>query len=250
MDDQTIKEAVRERYGRIAKGDLKGCCSETAAVTEGYNTATSPPESSCGCGSQATDPADLGLGCGRPTELAGIEPGMTVVDLGSGAGVDVFRAAEKVGPAGRGIGGDMTPEMIDRAWANALERGVRNVEFRLGEIETLPLPDASADLVISNCVINLVPDKGKAFGEILRILKPGGRMVVSDIVTRGEMPEEARRDMALWAGCVSGAMDRDAYLGLMRQRGFREARVLTEQEYSYGRTDQYALLSATIEGKK
>lgn len=124
------------------------------------------------------------------------------------------------------------------------------MEFRLGEIETLPLPDASADLVISNCVINLVPDKGKAFGEILRILKPGGRMVVSDIVTRGEMPEEARRDMALWAGCVSGAMDRDAYLGLMRQRGFREARVLTEQEYSYGRTDQYALLSATIEGKK
>lgn len=247
MDDKAIKEAVRERYGRIAKGDLKGCCSTEAPAEEGYNTATS----CCGATPCASDdPADMGLGCGRPTELAGIEPGMTVVDLGSGGGVDVFLAAEKVGPTGKAIGVDMTPEMIERARANARERGLQNVDFRLGEIEQLPMEDASADLVISNCVINLVPDKGKAFDEILRILKPGGRMVVSDIVTRGEMPEAARRDMALWAGCVSGAMDRDVYLGLMRKRGFREARVLTEQEYSFGRTDHYALLSATVEGKK
>jgi ubiquinone/menaquinone biosynthesis C-methylase UbiE len=175
---------------------------------------------------------------------------MTVVDLGSGAGVDVFKAAEKVGPTGRVIGVDMTPEMIDRARGNAAGRGLKNVEFRLGEIEKLPVADLSADLVISNCVINLVPDKGRAFDEILRILKPGGRMVVSDIVTRGEIPEKARRDMELWAGCISGAMDRDGYLALMRARGFREARVLTERAYDYGKSDEYALLSATVEGVK
>jgi SAM-dependent methyltransferase len=252
MDDKTIKDAVRERYGRIAKGELQGCCSNTSAVQDGYNTATAAPccGTSSDCGGQTTDSADLGLGCGRPTELAGIEPGMTVLDLGSGAGVDVFRAAEKVGPAGRVIGVDMTLEMIERARANALERGLRNVEFRPGEIEALPVEDSSVDLVISNCVINLAPDKGRVFEEVLRVLKPGGRMVVSDIVTRGEMPEEVRRDVELWSGCVAGAMDRDAYLALMRERGFREARVLTEQDYDYGKKADYAVLSATVEGKK
>ncbi|MSS73859.1 MAG: arsenite methyltransferase [Candidatus Latescibacteria bacterium] len=250
MNDQTIKDAVRERYGRIAKGDLQGCCSTETTVAEGYNTATSCCGTSSDCGGEATDSADLGLGCGRPTELAGIEPGTTVLDLGSGAGVDVFRASEKVGPTGRVIGVDMTPEMIERARANAAERRLENVEFRLGEIEQLPVQDGSVDLVISNCVINLAPDKGKVFDEILRVLKPGGRMVVSDIVTRGEMPEEVRQDVELWSGCVAGAMDRDAYLRLLRERGFREARVLTEQDYDYGKKADYAVLSATVEARK
>jgi SAM-dependent methyltransferase len=164
--------------------------------------------------------ADLNLGCGVPTDLAAIGAGMTVLDLGSGAGNDAFVSAAAVGPGGRVIGVDMTPEMIARANANRDRVRAANVEFRLGEIEALPVDDASVDVVISNCVLNLVPDKRKAFAEIHRVLKPGGWFCVSDIVLEGEMPDELRSVAALYAGCVSGAVQLADYLGFVAGAGF------------------------------
>jgi SAM-dependent methyltransferase len=169
--------------------------------------------------------ADLGLGCGNPTALAGLRAGETVLDLGSGGGIDCFLAARGVGPAGRVIGVDMTAEMIDRARAAARQGGYKNVEFRLGEIENLPVADASVDAVISNCVINLSPDKGRVFREAFRALKAGGRLLVSDIVLTGELPAGAREDVELWAGCVSGALPEQEYLQLIQEAGFSEVSV-------------------------
>jgi SAM-dependent methyltransferase len=170
--------------------------------------------------------ADLGLGCGNPTALAGLQAGETVLDLGSGGGIDCFLAARRVGPAGRVIGVDMTAEMIDRARAAARQGSFQNVEFRLGEIENLPVADASVDAVISNCVINLSPDKGRVFRESFRALKAGGRLLVSDIVLTGELPAGAREDVELWAGCVSGALPEQEYLSLIREAGFSEVSVV------------------------
>jgi ubiquinone/menaquinone biosynthesis C-methylase UbiE len=164
--------------------------------------------------------ADLGLGCGLPTEHAGLAPGQTVVDLGSGAGNDVFIARSVVGDTGRVIGVDMTTEMIDKARANAERRGFKNVEFRLGDIESLPVDDAAADIVVSNCVLNLVPDKRLAFAEIFRVLKPGGRFCVSDIVIQGELPAELRGVAELYVGCVAGALAAEEYIGIIHETGF------------------------------
>jgi len=172
--------------------------------------------------------ADLGLGCGMPTQFARINPGDTVLDLGSGAGVDVLRAARLVGESGKVIGVDMTPEMIARAQANAANGGFTNVEFRQGEIEALPVEDSSIDVVLSNCVINLVPDKRQAFREIYRVLRPGGRLSISDMVTYGTMPDEIRQDLTLWAGCIAGAIDRDEYLQIIRDSGFDEINIHQE----------------------
>jgi ubiquinone/menaquinone biosynthesis C-methylase UbiE len=171
----------------------------------------------------------MNLGCGNPVALASLKEGETVVDLGSGGGLDCFLAAKRVGEEGRVIGVDMTPEMIDKARQNAREGGYKNVEFRLGEIENLPVADGTADVVISNCVINLVPDKRRVFEEALRILKPHGRLMVSDIVLQRELPEDAKRN-ASPASCVQGAVMKDKYIDMIKQAGFQEAKVVRSTE--------------------
>ena len=221
---EDIRSVVRDRYAGTARQAGQGGCG-----------------CGCGCGGASQSEqlgyerseleaipaeADLGLGCGNPTALAGLKAGETVLDLGSGGGIDCFLAARRVGPAGRVIGVDMTAEMVDRARAAARRGGFQNVEFRLGEIENLPVADASVDAVISNCVINLSPDKGRVFREAFRALKAGGRLLVSDIVLTGELPPGAKEDEELWAACVSGALAEQEYLRLIREAGFSEVSVV------------------------
>jgi len=170
-------------------------------------------------------------GCGNPTALAEVREGEVVLDLGSGGGIDVFIAAKKVGQTGRAIGVDMTEEMIELARRNAAKMGLTNVEFRLGEIEDLPVDDASVDVVISNCVINLSPDKDKVFREAFRVLRPGGRMMVSDIVSDGELPQEIRDDPDAWAECIAGALDERVYLGKIEGAGFRDIRLRSKRQF-------------------
>lgn len=231
MDEQVIRTAVRKRYARAARAATSSCC-EPAPVT--FQDGREVP----------AEIADASLGCGAPIEAAALQPGETVVDLGSGAGLDVFLAADRVGPAGRAIGVDMTPEMLARARANAARLGVGNVEFRLGEIEHLPVADASTDVVISNCVINLLPDKRPAFTEAFRILRPGGRLVVSDIVSAGPLPE-AFKTADRWAACLAGAIPQAEYLAAMEQAGFRAVEVLSKRGYH-----AVGLFSATIRAVK
>lgn len=243
QEAERLKALVREKYGRIAKdapapgaapsapAAVSSCCcapkaAPCCAPAPEPSAATYYSEDVAGLKDAYEkldghiEEADLGLGCGLPTQFAGLAPGQTVVDLGSGAGNDVFIARASVGPAGRVIGVDMTPEMIAKARENAARRGFDNVEFRQGEIEALPVESASADVVVSNCVLNLVPDKAKAFAEIFRVLKPGGRFCVSDIVLEGELPVELRHAAELYVGCVAGALDRDNYIGLIHKAGF------------------------------
>ncbi|MFI5395999.1 MAG: arsenite methyltransferase [Candidatus Binatia bacterium] len=231
-DPDSARATVRERYGRIAE-ESTGCCGTTGGHAEhsrriGYSDAeitAAPPG------------ADLGLGCGNPTALALLRPGETVLDLGSGAGFDAFLAARVVGAAGRVIGVDMTSAMIAKAQENARKAGVTNAEFRLGTIEELPIEDASVDVVISNCVINLSPDKPRVFREAFRVLKPGGRLLVSDIVLRTPLPERVLASVEAYVGCVAGAALRSDYLQAITDAGFSQVQVLTE-------TDASALLAA------
>jgi SAM-dependent methyltransferase len=245
---ERLKALVRDKYGRIAKdAPAPGAVPAKPSAAPGCGCA---PRSSPCCApapepSAATyygediigikgaydkldghvEEADLGLGCGLPTEHAGLAPGQVVVDLGSGAGNDVFIARQAVGETGRVIGVDMTPEMIAKARENAARRGFANVEFRLGDIESLPVEDASADVVVSNCVLNLVPDKMRAFAEIFRILKPGGRFCISDLVLEGTLPAKLREAAELYVGCVAGALERGQYLGIIGKTGFRAVEV-------------------------
>lgn len=219
-----VKELVKERYGKAALGERGYCCAgELVQIAHaiGYSSAelNSVPEG-----------ANLGLGCGNPVAVASLREGETVLDLGSGAGFDCFLAAQRVGPTGRVIGVDMTPEMIARARANAEKGGYRNVEFRQGEIEALPVEEASVDVVISNCVLNLVPNKARAFREIYRVLKPGGRMMVSDIVLNRELPALVRRIGTLYTACVGGAIRRDVYLRLLSEAGFEDVEITGETD--------------------
>jgi SAM-dependent methyltransferase len=244
MDMDDIKFQVQKRYAAVALDAQRSCCdtdccSDGGATLVDYTGVEGVVEGS-----------NLGLGCGVPTLFAGIQAGHTVLDLGSGAGVDVFLAANAVGPQGRVIGVDMTPEMIARAWGNAVKGGYRNVDFRLGDIEALPVEDNSIDVVISNCVINLAPDKRRVFAEIRRVMKPGGRFSISDMVTYGEVPESIRNDVGLWAGCVAGAMDRDDYLDLIRAAGFDEVTVDKSVEYDDPKGDGYGVMSVTVVGRK
>jgi SAM-dependent methyltransferase len=193
--------------------------------------------------------ADLGLGCGSPIVAADLRSGERVLDLGSGAGADVFRAAAAVGANGLAIGVDMTPEMVERARGIAFVRGYANVEFRLGEIESLPVETASMDVIVSNCVLNLVPDKAKAFAEMYRVLRSGGRFVVSDIVTRGLVPDAVRRDAQLWAECLGGAIDEGEYLDGLRRAGFQDVAVLEAHAYEESGVGG-TFVSATVRGRK
>jgi arsenite methyltransferase len=226
-----IRTAVREHYGAIAeKGSSccggTGCCGDTGTMELselGYTErdAASIPEG-----------ANLGLGCGNPVALGEPKPGETVLDLGSGAGIDAFLAAREVGPAGRVIGVDMTPAMVDRARANAAANGYTNVEFRLGEIEHLPVDNDTVDLIVSNCVVNLSTEKDQVFREAFRALRPGGRMLVSDLVLERPLPEETRHSIEAYVGCIAGASLREEYLRLIREAGFQDVEVVREGRYA------------------
>ena len=223
--EDEIKQAVKEKYGKLAG---QGCCGDDPATAAEFEKKRGYTAEEL---SVVPEEANLGLGCGNPTALAPIERGMTVLDLGSGAGVDVFLAAQKVGPEGKVIGVDMTPSMIAKARENTQKANIHNVEFTLGEIEALPVDDSTVDLIISNCVINLSPNKDKVFAEAYRVLRPAGRLQISDIVTRGTAPERIRRDAELWAGCVSGALDKEVYLEKLRRAGFKTVQIVKEFEY-------------------
>lgn len=221
------KEWVKERYGAIAEETAETCCGAAAC---GCDTASEVARR-IGYSAEELDlapaGANLGLGCGNPLALAAVGPGSTVLDLGSGAGFDAFLAAARVGPTGRVIGVDITPEMVEAARANARKGGHTNVEFRLGDIEHLPVNDASVDLVISNCVLNLVPDKPKAFREIVRVLKPGGRVAISDIVLDGPLPEALRGSRDAYCSCVSGAIGRAEYLEELEAAGLQDIQLVS-----------------------
>jgi arsenite methyltransferase len=207
-----IKQTVRKTYGKIATAGMSGCgcsCSPSGSYSQGERD-------------NFPSGADLGLGSGNPLAIADIQPGETVVDLGSGGGIDCFLAANAVGDDGVVIGIDMTPEMVSRARANAEEGGYSNVDFRLGEIENLPVADNSADVIMSNCVINLSPDKASVYGEAFRVLKSGGRVAISDIVTMVDLPDEVRGDLDQYAACVSGAASINELKEILTSAGFKD----------------------------
>ncbi len=226
-----VKRAVRERYARAAT-ETAGCCEPTCCGAEsagsaheiGRSIGYSPDELAA-----LPDDANLGLGCGNPTAVAGLREGQTVLDLGSGAGIDCFLAAQRVGPTGRVIGVDMTPEMVERARDNAREGGYANVEFRLGEIEALPVADESVDVIISNCVLNLSTDKSRVLSEAFRVLRPGGRLVISDMVSDRPVPEALEGDIDAVAACLP--TPRETYLGQIREAGFEGVHITKEARY-------------------
>jgi arsenite methyltransferase len=259
----SIKAVVRTRYGAIAESAAQGCCGpSTCCGDAGLNMIG---DAYADLEGYVAD-ADLGLGCGVPTRHAGIREGDVVLDLGSGAGIDAFVARRSVGGTGRVIGVDMTDAMIERARANAAKLGYGNVEFRLGEIESLPVHDGTVDVVISNCVLNLVPDKAKAFVETFRVLKPGGHFCVSDIVATGTLPHGIGRAAALYVGCVAGALPETDYLAAIRAASFDDVRIaerrsialpdealrghLSQSELAAFRESGIGLLSVTVLGAK
>jgi len=228
---EELKRIVKDKYASIAEastGGVASCCGPTSCCGDG--TTYSIMADDYGEREGYVAHADLGLGCGIPTDAAELRSGMTVLDLGSGAGNDVFIAAREVSPGGFVIGVDMTEAMIAKAESNRRTLGLGNVEFRLGDIESLPVEDESIDVVISNCVLNLVPDKSKAFSEIHRVLKRGGRFAVSDIVVEGDMPEALKSVAELYAGCVSGALRKDEYLSCIHDAGFELVKITKEKE--------------------
>jgi SAM-dependent methyltransferase len=224
MKESEIKKIVRDNYAAVATRQTSCCGSNTADISKeiGYSDSDL---------SAVPDGANLGLGCGNPVALATLGEGEVVIDLGSGAGFDAFLAAPKVGQTGRVIGIDMTPQMIDKARQNATKGGYKNVEFRLGEIEHLPVADSTADVIISNCVINLSPDKALVFRDAFRVLKPGGRLFVSDIVLLQELPDTIRQSAASYVSCVAGALLKDEYLATIKEAGFKEVNILGEDIY-------------------
>lgn len=235
MENEKIKKHVKKRYGEIAQKECSscssGCCSSSSCGTPPQYVAWKIGYSPSDIESVPEDSL-LGLGCGNPVALASLKEGETVLDLGSGGGIDVFLAAKKVGQKGKVIGVDMTQEMVQRAKASALKNGYGNVEFRLGEIESLPVDDETVDVIISNCVINLAPDKLKVFQEAYRVLKPDGRLLVSDLVTEGELPEDVRSSFDAWAGCIAGALEKSDYLTKIATAGFRNVKIVSQKPYT------------------
>jgi SAM-dependent methyltransferase len=261
MDDVQIKEMVRARYGGIAAASEADCCAPSPSSCCGLQTSSHDKARRMGYseGELAAVPegANLGLGCGNPQAIAAMQPGEVVVDLGSGAGFDCFLAARQVGDAGQVIGVDMTHEMLKKARDNAARIGAGNVEFRLGELEHLPVADNTADVVISNCVINLVPDKAQVFREAFRVLKPGGRLAVSDVINIAPLPPELQADPALLCGCVAGAAPGARIEAWLSEAGFVEVRVTPNSEgremvesWAYGRGVEKYIASAMVEARK
>ena len=248
---ETLKDVVREKYGEAAKRAIRGekssCCGSSADSSGCCGTS----DSSCGDpitsnlyneaekGSLAETAVRASLGCGNPTALAELRPGETVLDLGSGGGIDVLLSARRVGPTGKAYGLDMTDEMLELARKNQSDSGLSNVEFLKGEIEAIPLPDASVDVIISNCVINLSGDKDRVLAEAFRVLKPGGRFAVSDVVVRGPVPEAIRKSLDLWVGCIAGAMEETEYIGKLERAGFTAIGVEPTRVYDFSEAREF-----------
>lgn len=243
--EEEVKEFVKKRYGEIAK-NKKTCCSSSCSSSSAFDAALSIDYSEEDL-RNIPEASNMGLGCGNPVALASLKEGETVLDLGSGGGIDVFLAAKRVGLKGKAIGIDMTEEMVHKAKVTAKEHGYKNVDFRLGEIESLPVASDSVDVVISNCVINLSPDKGKVFQEAYRVLRPGGRIMISDIVTEGELPEDIGKSLEAWSCCVAGALERSQYLDTIRKAGFENVRIVSQRSGSYR---QARISSVQVEGWK
>jgi arsenite methyltransferase len=232
MNKLEVKKRVRETYKKAANSKC-GCCSSSCSPVDvpqkikdiGYSMDEL---------SEIPEEAVLGLGCGNPVAIARLNPGETVLDLGSGAGIDVFLASKKVGEKGRVIGVDMTPEMVDKSRELAIKEGFSNVDFRLGEIEHLPVADNSVDVVISNCVINLSVDKNQVFKEIFRVLRPGGRLAVSDIVLNGTLPDNIKKDLTAWSACISGAVSEKDYLKLIQDSGLSNIKIESRSSFDAG----------------
>jgi SAM-dependent methyltransferase len=256
-----IRKAVREQYGKVAVSEQSGCGYTTSSCCD--NTGPDAKAISTGLGYSSTDVgqvpdgANMGLGCGNHRAIASLETGVTVLDLGSGGGFDCFLAVKEVGSSGHVIGVDMTPEMVSKARENAEKTGYENVEFRLGEIEHLPVANATVNVIISNCVINLSPEKSRVFQESFRVLKPGGRLAISDIVATAELPKNMKSDMALYTGCVSGASSIEEIELMLKDAGFEAIRIAPKVESKEfirdwlpdGKIEDY-LVSATIEAVK
>jgi arsenite methyltransferase len=231
-----VKEIVQQKYGeaarRVANGESNGCCGASSALNGCRDPITSNLYDASQTGVLPEEAVRASLGCGNPTALATLNPGETVLDLGSGGGIDVLLSARRVGPSGKAYGLDMTDEMLNLARENQRKSGVENVEFLKGEIEQIPLPDNAVDVIISNCVINLSADKDRVLREAFRVLKPGGRFAVSDVVTRGAVPDEVRQSMLLWVGCIAGALQQDDYITKLTAAGFESIEIEPTRVYN------------------
>ena len=263
---EKLKELVKQKYGEIAlqnkEDNQASCCGAGSCSTEVYNIMSDDYSTMEGYNPDA----DLGLGCGLPTQFAKIQPGDTVIDLGSGAGNDCFIARSETGEKGKVIGIDFTPAMLDKARTNAEKRGFNNVEFRQGDIENIPVTANSADVIVSNCVLNLVPDKNSVFRDMFRVLKPGGHFSISDVVLVGTLPEALQKDAEMYAGCVAGAIQKDEYLDLIKKNGYENVLVqkqkpivlpddilrnyLNDQEMLEFRSGQTGIFSVTVYAEK
>lgn len=256
-----VKEVVRTKYGqaaaRVAQGQANSCCGAEAANCCGADPITSDLYDALQSSEVPEQALLASLGCGNPTALAQLAPGEVVLDLGSGGGIDVLLSAKRVGPTGRAFGLDMTDEMLALAEENKRKSGLANVHFLKGEIEHIPLPDNSVDVIISNCVINLSGDKDRVLAEAFRVLKPGGRFAVSDVVVRGEVPTEIRKSMELWVGCIAGALSDQDYLNKLARAGFAEAAIEVTRvydaedarEFLAGQAVDVDALAAQVQGK-
>jgi SAM-dependent methyltransferase len=260
MNNPAIKEIVREKYGEAALRVHNGgssCCGASPVTGTGCDPITSNLYDASQANQVPAEALLASLGCGNPTALASLKPGEVVLDLGSGGGIDVLLSANRVGPTGKAYGLDMTDEMLALANENKLKAGVQNVEFLKGEIEHIPLPDASVDVVISNCVINLSADKDVVLREAFRVLKPGGRFAVSDVVTRGEMLPEIRKSVLLWVGCVAGALEESEYRNKLASAGFqsidveptRVYRIEDAREFLSGQNIDVDAIANQVDGK-